>query len=83
MDDMFHQETGLDDEDDEDDGDGESSLPRCCFNIPSSLSSFCLIPYCTIRYSTISGHFAFRTPSLWLSPISHPRMRYATRFRSA
>lgn len=25
MDDMFHQETGLDDADDEDDGDGESS----------------------------------------------------------
>ena len=26
MDDMFHQETGLDDADDEDDGDGESLL---------------------------------------------------------
>jgi len=61
VDDMFHQETGLDDEDDEDDGDGESSRPCCSFNLPPSLSTFCLIPYCTLRYSAISGHFTFGT----------------------
>ena len=38
VDDMFHQETGLDDEDDEDDGDGESSLPSHLFFLPSLLS---------------------------------------------
>ena len=37
MDDMFHQETGLDDEDDEDDGDGESSLPSHLFFLSSLL----------------------------------------------
>lgn len=34
VDDMFHQETGLDDADDEDDGDGESTFFLCLFLLP-------------------------------------------------
>jgi hypothetical protein len=39
VDDMFHQETGLDDADDEDDGDGESLLSL----FPSSVLSYWLV----------------------------------------
>ena len=40
----------------------------------------------TVLYITVQCHFwslYFWYSSVWLPPFSHPRMRYATRFRSA